>query len=217
MGTYTTNLRLYKPDADEFVDPDIHLNNNLNTIDTALKRLMEYEYTNLDVPDITDSVDRARFYKSYSNSVTAYFRSGNFFYQDPTAFVSTWTRITSFAPGFFEHPDYPVAWRIVRKASAPTTAEIEWTGAMWAEGNPMDLNNNVSGAFALPGLATPTVSKYFTMWSGNTSSNYSIVRMGFFSGSPGDFQYKRYGQDPAFGDEARIEFTGIKYNVEVAA
>jgi hypothetical protein len=218
VGSYTTTFKLYKPDPTEFVDPDVHINNNLNTVDKALKRLLEYEYSNDAVPDVVDSVDRARFYKSYSNSVTAYFRSGNFFYQDPTAFVSTWTRTGSLlSPGFFEHPDFPVAYRIIRKASAPTTAEIEWTGALWNNGNVMDLNVNVGAVMTLPALAIPTVTKYFTMWSGNTAANYSIGRVGFFTGS-NDLQYKRYGQDPSSpSDECRIELTGIKYNIEVAA
>lgn len=217
MGSYSTNLKFYKPAATEFVDVDVQMNANWKIADKAVKRLLEYEFTLASVPDIVGSVDRAKFYQPYSNKVSTYFKSGNFFYQDPTAFVSTWVSAASFlAAGFFEHPDFPIQYRIIRKATSPVTAEIEWNGALWNFGNTMDLNNNVTGVLALPSIAVPTVSKYFTMSSGNTSANYSIGRLGFFSGSS-DVQFKRYGVDPAFGDEARLEFTGVKYNIEVPA
>lgn len=217
MGAYTTNLKFYKPDPTEFVDVDVQVNANWQIADTSVKRLLEYEYTNLATPDVVNSVDRARFYKLYSNSFMTWFKSTSTFYQDPSAFVSPWVKVGSLlSAGFFEHPDYPLAYRVIRKAVSPTTAEIEWTGALWNNGNPMDLNVNVTGVLTLPTITRPTVTKYFQMWSGNTSSNYSVARVGFFTGT-NDLQYKRYGENPASGDEARLELTGIKYNVEVAA
>ena len=218
MGSYSTNLKFYKPAATEFVDVETHLNSNWRIADTAVKRLLEYEYTDVQSPDIAGSVDRARFYSSYSNSVMAYIRSFGYFYQDPTAFVSSWVRVSTLGVGFFEHPDFPLYYRIIRKATSPVTAEIEWTGAVWNNGNAQTLNGNETGVITLPAIAIPTVSKYFMVNSGNTSTNYSIARLGFFAGSS-DVQYKRYGVDPGSlpSDEARVELTGIKYNIEVAA
>lgn len=221
MGAYTSNLKLYKPDTTEFVDVDTQLNANWNIADSAVRRLLEYEFTDQQNPFIADAIARSRFYKSYSNSVTSYFPSQGFFYQDPGAFVSSWVKVGSqLNSPYVEHPDYPVAWRIIRKAASPTTAQIEWTGAFWIGGGAMSLNTNVTGVLFLPSLTIPTVSKYFTQNAGNTTANYSIARVGFFSGAAGtaDMQFKRYGA--AAGnttDENRVELTGIKYNVEVAA
>lgn len=216
MGTYTPNLKFYKPAATEFVDVDVQLNSNWKIADSAVRRLFEYEYTNLAVPPTDNSVlSRSRWYKPYSNSVMMWFGPpNNFFYQDPAASVSQWIRVGNLLnPGMEEHPDYPLAYRLIKNA-AGTLTTCEWSGALFNDGNPMTLNNNVASVFTLPTPTIPVVSKYFTMWSGNTSSDFSIGRVGFFNGS-NDLQYKRYGVDPAFGDEARLELTGIKYNVEV--
>jgi hypothetical protein len=69
---------------------------------------------------------------------------------------------------------------------------------------------------AMPVAIRPTVSKYFDQYAGNTATNYSIARL-FFS-SNGSVEMKRYGADPTSpGDENRIEFTGVKYNIEIGA
>lgn len=220
MGTLTTNLKLYKPAPGEFVDPEIQLNRNWDILDAGVKRLLEYEYTALPVPNIVNSVDRARFYKSYSNAVMTYFKTGNFFYQDPTAFVSTWTSLASYLDGslqFQDHPQYPLAYRMIRKASSPVTAEVELTGAVWKGGDALETNINVTFANAIPTEMRPTVAKYFSMSAGNTSADFCIARVGVFT--DGTLQYKRYGVDPsnpAQSAENRVEVTGIKYNVEVA-
>lgn len=221
MGTLTPNLKLYKPASTEFIDPEIQLNRNWDILDAAVKRLMEYEYTSLSVPNIIGTVDRARFYKSYSNSVVTYFKTGNFFYQDPTAFVSSWVSLAPYLDGslqFQDHPSYPIGYRVVRRTNSPTTFEIELTGAVWKGGDALELNINVNFANAVPTEMRPTVAKYFTMSAGNTAANFSVARVGVFA--DGTIQYKRYGVDPsnpALSAENRVELTGLKYNVEVAA
>jgi hypothetical protein len=221
VGLYTTNLKFYKPDATEFVDPETQLNRNWDISDGAVRQLLEYEYSALSSPDVSDAVDRARFFKPYSNSVMAWFKSGPFFYQDPKAFVSPWVSAKGYLQlGWFEHPDFPLCYRII-KISGGSTAEIEWTGAVVTQyPNPttIDVNINLTvvdaAGVALPVGVKPIVNKYFTTSSGNTSTNYSIGRL--FFGSTGGVEFKRYGSDPTTpGDENRIEFTGIKYNVEV--
>lgn len=221
MGSLTTNLKFYKPDPTEFIDVDVQLNGNWKIADTSVKRLMEYEYTTAQNPDISTSVDRARFYKTYSNSFVSWFKNPNFFYQDPTAFVSTWVTLKPYLDGalqFADNPDFPLAYRMIRKASSPVTSEVELTGSIWKGGDPLELNINVTFANAIPAEMRPTVSKYFTVSAGNTSANFSAARI--FVGSDGTLQYKRYGVDPsnpALSGENRVELTGIKYNVEVAA
>lgn len=222
MGSFTSNLKLYKPAPTEFVDVESQLNSNWETVDKATRRLLEYEFSDESTPDIDNALARSRFYKSYSNSVTSFFPSQGFFYQDPGAFVSTWNKVgPNVVTPYSEHPDYPVAWRVIRKASSPVTTEIEWTGAFWLGGATLPLNTNVTGILFLPSVTIPNVSKYFNVNAGNTSANYSIARVGFFSGTPGtaDLQYKRYGPSGSGTsvDENRIELTGLKYNIEVLA
>lgn len=220
MGTLTTNFKLYKPASTEFVDPEIQLNRNWDILDSAVKRLLEYEYSILPVPDITNSVDRARFYKAYSNSIMTYFKGGNFFYQDPTAFVATWTSLAPYLDDslqFQDHPSYPIGYRMIRRTNSPTTYEVELTGAVWKGGDTLETNTNVTFANAVPTEMRPTIAKYFSMSGGNTAANFCIARVGVFT--DGTLQFKRYGDDPsnpAQSPENRIEMTGIKYNLEVS-
>lgn len=221
MGDYTTKLGLYKPDATEFVDVETHLNRNWDIADSAVKRLLEWEYSIAQTPDISDSVDRAHFYKTYSNSTFMYFASSQLWYQDPTATVYPWVSAKSLLqPGWVEHPDFPLAYRIVKK-SGGTTTQIEWTGAIvtvYPDPITIDVNTNMAviDIDGVPTSARPVVSKYFNQNAGNTAANYSFARL-FFS-SNGSVEIKRYGANPTNpGDENRIEFTGVKYNLEVAA
>lgn len=221
MGTYTPNLRFYKPDPTEFVDVEAQLNRNWKIADKSVKRLLEYEFSTTQNPDVDgDPSMRSRFYKLYSNSVQTYFSAGPIWWQDPYAHVDTWISAKSYLQlGWLEHPDFPLVYRIVD--SGIGTKQIEWAGAVITQyPNPVtiDVNTNmtvIDGAgVALPSTIRPTVSKYFTVNAGNTSSNYSIARL--FFNSNGGVEIKRYGADPTNpGDENRIEFTGVKYNVEV--
>lgn len=214
MGTYTAALKFYKPAGSEFVDAEVQLNRNWDITDPAVRRLLEYEYTNVNVPNVTGSVNRARFFKIYSNSVVAWFSQGNFFWQDPLAFVTPFTAF-DVGPDEVEHPDYPVAFRIIKK-SGGTTSQVEWTGAFWQGGTAMDLNTNIVlvPAGSIPVAARPAVTKYFTVWAGNTTADFSIARI--LIGSDGRIEWKRYGVNTPAGNESRIEMTGIMYNVEVA-
>lgn len=220
MGLYTPNLNFYKPDSTEFVDVETHLNRNWDIADAAVKRLLEWEYSIAQTPDISDSVDRAHFYKAYSNSTFMYFASSQLWYQDPTATVYPWVSAKNILQaGWIEHPDFPFGYRIVKK-SGGTTTQIEWTGAIVTAypAITIDVNTNMAviDIGGVPTSARPTVSKYFNHNAGNTGTNYSFARV-FFS-SNGSVEIKRYGTDPGNpGDENRIEFGGIKYNLEVAA
>lgn len=221
MGTYTTVLKLYKTAADEVVDVEQQMNYNWDISDLQMRRLLEYEYTTAAAPNVVGALSRSRFYKEYSNSFMAYFSGGNFFWQDPTAFVSPWVDATPLLQaGWFAHPEFPPAYRIVKK-SGGTTSEIEWTGAIATDPvNPIQIDVNTNMAVIdigdVPGDVRPVVSKYFLMNAGNTATNYSISRV--FFNSNGSVEIKRYGANPTNpGMENRIEFTGIKYNVEVAA
>lgn len=69
-------------------------------------------------------------------------------------------------------------------------------------------------AGAIDEQARPAVNKYFNMWAGNTTNDYSIARV--LIATDGTMQMKRYGANPSVGSgENRVELTGIKYNVEV--
>lgn len=219
MGSYTTNLNFYKPDSSEFVDVDVQLNRNWVIADQAVKRLLEYEYSNLSTPDIVDSIaNRGRFYKIYSNSVIAYFKSTNLWYQDPKAFVAAFSQALSwFSEGYnFSPPSWDVSARLV-KNNGGTTAQVEWSGAFWELGAPMELNLNtaVIPIGGIPVELRPTVSKYFDVNAGNTSSDFCMARV--LIGDDGRLEFKRYGVNPSAGvsTENRIELTGIVYNVEV--
>lgn len=217
MGTYTTNLRFYKPDPTEFVDVETQLNNNWDIADDAVRKLFEYQYSNLSTPDTANSILRQRFYKTYSNSLVAYFRASGVWLQDATACVYPWVNASSlFTNGTEEsNPDDPVFYRIVKKTGG-TTTEIEWTGSFWAGGGNMDLDTNIANVMALPVSLRPTVSKYFDCYAGNCSADYSFARVVFLSS--GTVEYKRYGSNTQTSDgEKRIDLTGIKYNLEVAA
>ena len=218
MGTYTTNFNLYKPDASEFVDPKVQLNRNWDIADEAVRRLCEYEFTPLAYPDMSKAkTTRAKFYRQYSNSIVTYFKSSNTWYQDPAAFVAPWTQRTSdFSEGYnFFPPMFDISARLIKK-SGGTTAEVEWSGAFWELGGNMELNTNVTviPAGIIPTNLRPAITKYFHVWAGNTSSDFSIARL--FFGNDGSLQFKRYGANPTNGSaENRIEFTGCTFNVEV--
>lgn len=216
MGTYTTNLKLYKPAPTEFVDPEVQLNNNWNILDTALKRLLEYEYTTATVPDVKNAISRSRFYKAYSNSFMTYFKNPNFFYQDPSAFVSSWTNANNLlVDGWMEHDDMPLFYRTIER-SGSSIVEVEWVGAIWTGNSIIDANTNTifMAAGSMPEKLRPQTSKYWTTYAGNTASNYSIARI--FISPTGQMDFKRYGVNPAPDSvENRIELTGIKYSVEV--
>jgi hypothetical protein len=114
------------------------------------------------------------------------------------------------------HPEFPVRYRIVKKASGALQTEIEWTGAFWFGGVPLDSNVNtvVIPSGGLPTTVRPAASKYYTVNAGNTSSNYAMARL--LIGNDGRLEYKKYGNSAVDGsDENRIELTGIKYNLEV--
>lgn len=226
MGTFTSKLRLYRPDATEFVDVKTQLNNNWDITDSAVRRLMEYEYTNVSVPDMSSGFNNSRFYKPYSNSAVAWDSNPAGFFQDTNSFVSPWinyylnTPIWSYlVSGFIEHSDYPIAYRVIKNPGSSTT-EIEWTGAFQnVDQSTMDSNAAVAFMDALPpelGLY-PASSRYFTTNAGNVSSvgGYSMARI--FVGSLGGMEFKRYGGTPSAGasSENRVELTGIRYCVEV--
>lgn len=219
MGTYTTNVKFYKPDPTEFVDVELQLNSNWDISDAAVRRLFEYEYSNAAVPTTSDfpNITRQRFYKSYSNSLVNYFKASGVWIQDLHAFVSPWVNAASlFTNGTEESKsDDPVFYRIIKK-SGGTTTEIEWTGSFWAGGGNMDLNTNIVNVMTLPAAVIPTVSKYFDCNAGNCSVDYSFARVVFLSS--GTVEYKRYGSNTQTSDgEKRIDLTGVKYNLEVAA
>lgn len=218
MGEYTTQLKLYKTADVEVVDVEQQLNYNWDICDRDLKRLLEYEYVTVPSPDVVDAVSRSKFYKEYSNSYMTYFKTGNFFYQDPYAFVSPWVSGASMLQaGWFDDPDFPFFYRIIKKAGG-TTTQIEWTGAIWTGGPEIDVNTNMTfiDVGDIPVAIRPTVTKYFNVNCGNTAANYKIARI--FIGSNGEGQVKLYGQMTTTGTiENRVDFGGIKYNLEVAA
>jgi len=214
VGTYTTNLRLYKPDPNEFVDVQNQLNRNWNITDAAFKRLLEYEYSTLQTPNIVDSVDRARFYKSYSNSTVTYFQSSNTFYQDPGAYVSSWVDMSPYLTNsYVAHPSYGFHVRTV-ESTFTSTKEIEWSGAFWLGGSNLPVNTTVNFTSGVPSAFRPVTAKYFQVYGGNTSSDFSVARVAVFT--DGVMQFTRYGSTAgSTSDDNKIEMTGIKFNWEV--
>jgi hypothetical protein len=217
VGTYTSTFGFYKPDASEFVDPNVHLNRNWDIADSAVKRLLDYEYTSVQFPDMSQAkTSRAKFYRPYSNSVVQYRKATNSWYQDPAAFVSPWTHLSgAFVEGYFEQDLIPIYYRIIKKAGG-TTAEVEWCGAIWELGGAMELNANAQpiGPGSIPAAICPAVSKYWNVWAGNTTNDFSVARI--LIGNDGRMEFKRYGVNPGAGSmENRVELTGIRYNVEV--
>lgn len=219
MGDYTEQLKFYKPDPDEFVDVEVQLNRNWDIADKAVKRLLEYEYTTAQVPDIVDSWNRPKFFKAYSNSVMTYFRSGNFFWQGPSTPVNSFTSArTWLSPGWSEHSESPLFVRSNQRTSGATKMEIEWVGAIWMGGSiiPANTNTVVMPDGAIPTTFRPVRNQYFTLYGGNTAANYSIFRL--FIGDTGRMEVKRYGTDDFTStDERRLELTGIKYDLNVTA
>ena len=218
MGTYTTRLKLYKPASTEFVDVETQLNNNWDMCDAAVRRLLEYQYSSLQFP-VTDDFDllQQRFYKNYSNSLVNYSKATNTWIQDTKAFVGPWVNASSLFQNGTEtsNPSDVVHYRIIKNPGG-TTTEVEWTGSFWAGGGDMDLNSNILSVMTLPGSVIPTVSKYFDCHAGSCSVDYSFARVVFLS--TGTVEYKRYGSNTQVNSgEKRIDLTGIKYNLEVAA
>lgn len=218
MGDLTANLDLYKPATTEFVDVNTQLNRNWEILDTAAKRLMEYEYVTDPVPNVTGSVDRPKFYKSYSNSVMTYFQEGRFFWQSPSSPVNSWTSGKSWLTGGYkEYPNLPVFVRENKVISGATKREIEWAGAIQLNDGdiiPTGTTIIVMPDGSIPAAFRPTRSQYFTTWAGNTSTNYSIARV--FVSFLGRIEIRRYGSNPTAGSvESRIELTGIKYDAGV--
>lgn len=219
MGDYTPTFKFYKPDGDEFIDPEIQLNRNWDIADTLVKRALEYEYTSLKTPPTQGTLPRSRFYKAYSGSVVAWMREfGGYFWQDSLAYVSTFTSGKSWiGAGWFDHPDFPLAARIIRTTVGGKT-EIEWNGCIWQNGAVIPSNTNLIPIPTgnIPLQYRPAVPKYFEVSAGNTSTQYSIARV--YLSTDGRMEIKRYGDDPPGNSaENRIELTGIKYDVAVGA
>ena len=221
MGTYTSNLKLYKPDPGEFVDVDAQMNRNWNIADEAVKQLLEYQFINDPNGVISRDglVNNPRYFKWYSNSVLYYKSSAAAYKQDTNAFVTPWQPLGSWvAEGFMDDPDFPMGYRVIKKPGG-TVSEIELCGAVqYINQAPIDLNFNLSFLQATsPTLPiAPAVHKYFTMYAGNTSSDFSIARV-FISATDGHMEFKHYGAQPSAGSsgENRIELTGIRYCPEV--
>ena len=215
MGSYSSTLALYKPAPSEYVQ----LNRNLDIADATVKRCLEYEYSSVAFPDMTNyAFNRAKFYRMYSNSIVQWRRTGTTWYQDPAAQVHKWVNVSStvgFGLSWQEHPDYPVDYSVVQKAGG-TTAEVEFTGAIWWNGSPIDIGFNVAVLNNnLPVGVRPATTKYFNCWGGNTSTNFCMARI--LIGDDGRMECKVYGVNPSAGssDENRIDLQGIRYNVEV--
>jgi hypothetical protein len=217
MGSYTPQLKFYKPDSTEFIDVETQLNANWDIADNAVKHLMEYEYTTAQTPEIVGALNWSRFYKTYSNSIQGYYRPGAFFYQDPGSYVNTWDSAAGFwQNSYVEDPEYPMFVRVIETPAYTTTKTVEWCGALWLGGTNLPVNTDVTIAAAgsVPAKYRPTTAKYFTVSAGNSNTNYSIARIAIFT--DGAVQYKRYGDAAvANSSEARLEFTGIRYNLEV--
>jgi hypothetical protein len=220
MGTYTPNLKFYKPDPSEFVDVDTQLNANWNLADTAVKQLMEYQFATDAVIDPGVTVNRPRFFKWSSNAAVHYDGiSSRTFKQDTLAYVTPWQPLGSWvSEGFADDVDFPMGYRLIKKPGG-TTSEVELCGAVqYINQAPIDINFNLTFLQATdPTLPIkPAVHKYFDVWGGNTSSNYSIARL-FISATDGHMELKHYGNQPSAGSsgENRIELTGIRYNIEV--
>lgn len=219
MGDYTTQLKFYKPDPTEFVDVEVQLNRNWDIADAAVKRLLEYEYTTAKVPDIVSAPSRSRFFKAYSNTVLAYFKPGNYFWQGVSHPVNAFASAkTWFSPGWSQHPESPLFTRVNQRNTGATKKEIEWIGAIWMGGSiiPANVNTVVMPDGAIPASYRPVRNQYFTLYGGNTGANYSIFRL--FISDTGRMEIKRYGtDDSSTNDERRLELTGIKYDLNVTA
>jgi hypothetical protein len=219
MGTLTTNLNFYKPASTEFVDVETQLNRNWDIADRDVRRLLEYEFSNLAVPNNIDAVNRSRFYKIYSNSIQAWLKTSGFFWQDPYTYVSAWVPCREFlTEDFKEHPSLPICYRIIKKAISPNTTQIEWMGAFQTVTEEvMDLEASVTviAPDVIPVGVRPSITQYATVNAGNTTTNYSMARLIFTNA--GELQYHRYGATPSAGPstENRCELTGVTYNVEV--
>lgn len=216
MGTYTENLKLYKPDSTEFVDVDIQLNRNWDIADKAVKRLLEYEYTTAQTPDIIEEQNRPKFFKAYSNSIQTYFRTSNFFFQGPSTYVNGFFAAKSWlSDGWDEHSEWPIFVRSIQRSSDVTKREIEWHGAIWMDGDVIPIGTTiiVMPDGSIPSPFRPVRSQYFTLYGGNTGSDYSIYRL--FISWEGRMEVRRYGATPSSDFERRLELTGVKYDADV--
>lgn len=216
MGDYTSTFKFYKPEGEEFIDPETQLNRNWDIADKLVRRAFEYEYTISPNPPTTDTMSRSRFYKAYSGAVVVWMREfGGYYDQDRGAFVSNWISAKSWlGSGWTDHPDFPLFVRVIRTAPGGKT-EIEWNGCFAMDGSLIPVNTNfvVVPTGSIPLDYRPSVPKYFEVSAGNTASQYSIARV-YFS-TDGRIECKRYGTDPISSGENRIELTGIKYDPAV--
>lgn len=212
MGTFTPNIRLYKPAPDEIVDVNQQINFNWRAADLDLKGLLEYEYTTDQNLSIEGIQPRHRYYKSYSNSAFAW--SGTtFFFQDLAAAVYPWVNASSLLVlPWVAHPDNPPYYRIVATPGTATT-QIEWMGSIWQNGAVITAGTAFGGVMPLPPGTIPNATKSFNCNAGNTASGYSIARVNF-SATGLDMGIIRYGVNPTGSTENRVDLGGIKYNID---
>lgn len=221
MGTYSTNFKFYKPASSEFVDVEAQLNRNWDIADRDVRRLLEWEYSNLQYPSIENIKNRSKFFKIYSNSLVSYFTVSGW-WQDPKVYVSPWIEVAKLgwiSNDWIQHPQLPVAYRVIKKVGG-AISEVEWTGAFQSvTGGPMDIDGGMSSqslilAGTIPAGVCPATTTYWTVNAGNTSVNYSFARITITNA--GEIQYYRYGPLPSAGvsTENRVELTGISYSVE---
>lgn len=209
MGSTTPVYKLYKPDSDEIVSVDTHLNGNWEILDLNVRQLMEYRYTN--VTSLNDSLLNTqkpmhKWYKTWSNAIL-YEGFDGLLRQDAIATVDDWISAKSLLRADWkEAEDNNLFYRV------SSAGDVEWMGsAQLKTGGLITPFSTYGGVLTLPVAIQPTRSYYFTQPAGNcTEPGYSIARMIFSRLGVVDIQ--RYGTAPINSTQNRIDLSGISYN-----
>lgn len=212
MGSTTPIYKLYKPDSDEIVNVETHLNDNWEILDLNVKQLMEYRYTN--VQSLNDSLldtqkPMHKWYKTWSNAIL-YEGFDNLLKQDSVATVDPWLSAKAILRSDWkEAADNNLFYRV------SSAGDVEWMGSIQlkTEGTIIPFST-YGGVINLPSAITPNRSYYFTQPAGDCATNgYSIARMIFSRFGSVDMQ--RYGTTPLNNNQNRIDLSGITYNINM--
>lgn len=212
MGTYTTTFKMYKPWSSEIVDVDQHLNYNWNILDKELKRLMEYRYTNVTSvgSGFTDRGPMQRWYKTWSNSIVFQDFDNNLT-QDPAANVGSWVSASSLLKnGWGIKSANGLYYRLTSYGGIDH--EVEWTGAIDKDGAVIP-TGSLTEVLDLPLEITPKRSRYYLRSAGNTATGFSIARITV--NRFGTIDVVRWGQPGETSGQNKIDFGGIRYQVEL--
>jgi hypothetical protein len=214
MGTYTNIFRYYRPNPDELVDVEAHLNFNYRRADIPVASILKYQRSNVNslvtsFPELVNS--GYKFYKIRSNSIW-HFRPGETTgpFQDANAFNDVWsTSGISFRSGFRERASSISNTRVSYRLEAGGTQTVEFRGIVERVGQEAWTLNSRTIVLDIPASITPQVVKHAFCTGGNAGGGFFMARADV--GTDGTLRLTPFGNTGSANNRF-IDLASIRYN-----